>query len=335
MLKLLKRLSLPVCVSGDEPSGQAALEELLAPLGQVSALANGTVLCRLPAKRAGLPVVMLTAHLDRIGMMVTRIAKNGFIRASAVGGVDRRSLAGARVTIHTKSGDLPGVVCATPPHLSSGNEGLPDAADTAIDAGLPYEKAKSLVGYGDRVTFDGEFTPLLGDRVCAPALDDRAGCAVVIRAAESLRDNDRAEIVLALAAQEEVGSAGAATAAFSVSPDYCFAVDVTFASTPDSDPSLVMELGKGPAVGYAPILDRRLSALLADCAARHGIPYQAEVMAGRTGTDADVIAVSGKGVRTALLSVPERYMHTAGEVVSLTDLENTARLLAETIGGAL
>lgn len=335
MLKLLERLSSLGCVSGDEPSEKAALQEILSPLGEVRTLPNGTVLCHLPPKKAGLPVVMLTAHLDRIGMMVTRIAKNGFVRASAVGGVDRRSLAGARVTVHTKNGPLPGVVCSIPPHLASGDEGLPDSSDAAIDMGLTHDEAAARIGYGDRVTFDGAFTPLLGDRVCGCALDDRAGCAAIIRAAELLRGSDRAEIVVALAAQEEVGSAGAATAAFAVSPDYCFAVDVTFAGTPDSDPSLVMELGKGPAIGYAPILDRTLSRRLADCAKSCAIPHQAEVMAGRTGTDADVIAVSGAGVRTALVSIPERYMHTAGEVISLADLENTARLLAEMIGGSL
>ena len=335
MLTLLRRLCALSCVSGDESADGQTLTELLTPLGSVETMPNGTVLCRIPPKRQNLPVVLLTAHLDRVGMMAVRVSEKGFLRASGVGGVDRRSLAGARVTVHTKTGPLPGVVCCVPPHLASGDKALPDSSDLAVDLGLSCERARELVGYGDRITFDGPFTELLGGRICAPALDDRAGCAAVLRAAELLRSCEKAEIVVALTAQEEVGSAGAATAAAYVRPDFCFAVDVTFASTPDSNPNEVLTLGGGPAIGFAPALDRRLSELLHKKAKALGMPCQAEVMAGKTGTDADAAAVSGCGVRTALVSIPERYMHTAGEVVSLSDCENTARLLAETIGGGL
>jgi len=335
MKTLLETFCALPCVSGDEPAFRAQMRELLAPLGEVSFLPSGTVLCRLPVKKPGLPVVLLEAHLDRIGLMVARISEKGFVHASAVGGVDPRTLAAARVTIHTKAGAVAGVVCATPPHLAEKEGALPKPADVAIDVGLTAEAARERIGYGDRITLDGPFTPLLGDRVAAPAVDDCVGCAVVVRAAELLRACKTAQIVVALCAQEEVGGAGAVTAANAVSPDFCFAVDATFAETPDSDPAAVMKLGGGPAIGFAPVLDRGLCNRLVETAKEQNIPWQAEIMTRSTGTDADHIAPAGRGVRTALVSVPERYMHTAGEVVSLADAEQTALLLAKTIGGGL
>jgi endoglucanase len=335
MIDLLRQLCALPCVSGDEFSGKQDLLALLEPLGKTEILPNGTVLCYLPTAREDLPVVMLAAHLDRIGLMVTRISDRGFVHAAAVGGVDRRSLAGARVTIHTKDGPKSGVVCSVPPHLADGSGKLQSSGDVAIDMGLTAARARELVGYGDRVTFDGAFTPLLGDRICAPALDDRAGCAAILRAGELLQGCETAAVVLAFTAQEEVGSSGASTAAAAVRPDFCFAVDVTFGSTPDSDPNETLQMGGGPAIGFSPILDRRLCELLRRTAERCRIRWQAEVMAGRTGTDADHIAIAGRGVRTALVSIPERYMHTAGEVVSLADVGQTALLLAKTIGGGL
>ena len=332
MKNLLRRLCSLPCVTGDEPQYENEIRALLSPLGEVQFLPNGTALCFLPKAGENLPTVMLEAHLDRIGLMVTRVSPRGFVHAAQAGGADPRTLAASRVTIYTKSGPIPGVICSTPPHLATGDE-LPDTGDIAIDVGMSEERAKALVSPGDRITFDGEFTELLGDRVCAPGLDNRAGCAAVLHALELLHECGTANIVLALCSQEEVGGGGARTAANAVAPDFCFAVDVTFGETPDSSPNEVLRIGGGPAIGFSPALDRRLCALMRETAESNGIPWQAEVMSRTTGTDADSIAPSGRGVRTALLSVPERYMHTAGEVAAICDIENTARLIALTVGG--
>jgi len=267
--------------------------------------------------------------------MVTSITDKGFLKTAPCGGADRRSVSGARVTVHTRSGKLKGVVLATPPHLSDGKTNPPKADAMTVDVGLTAQKARELIELGDRITFDGEFISLLSDRVSAPAMDDRSGCAAVIKAAELLRDCRKARISVALVSQEETGSAGASTAAFILKPDYAFAVDVSMASTPDDSPEQCAEMGKGPMIGISPILDRELSRTLIDVAKRKNIPWQTEIMAGRTGTDADYIAVSGKGVKTACVSIPLRFMHTAGEVVSMSDIENTAKLIAETVGGGL
>jgi len=334
MLELLKKLCALPCVSGDEPLTNSGLFPLIEHLGAVETLPNGSVICRMNEK-ADLPTVMLTAHLDRIGLMVTRISDKGFIHMAAVGGIDRRNLAGARVALQTKSGILHGVVCSTPPHLSSGDGKLPSRDDVAVDMGLTAERARELIGYGDRGTLEAPFTELLGDRVCSPALDDRAGCAVIIRVAELLKNCDKYNIVLAFAAQEETAGGGAQTAANYVKPDFCFVVDVTFGDVPDEAEGHTVKFGGGPAVGFAPILDKRLSEKLIDTANAKNIPWSPEVMGERTGTDADTIVVSGRGVRTGLVSIPQRYMHTTGEIVTVSDCENTALLIAETIGGGL
>lgn len=335
MLELLKTLCPATGVAGDEADAAKAGEKLLSPLGQVTHTPLGSVLCHMPPAKPGLPRVMLAAHIDQIGLIVTRITDKGFLKVAACGGPDRRTLAGARVTVHTACCKLPGVVVATPPHLSDGKTKTVKPEDMAVDIGLSAEEAREKVALGDRITLDGTLEPLFADRVCSAALDDRAGCAAIIRAAELLKETEKAEIIVALVSQEEVGSSGAATSAFAVAPDFAFVVDVSMGMTPDEKAESCGEMGKGPMIGIAPILDRRLSRLLVDMARRAHIPWQIEVMSGPTGTDADVIVVSGKGVRTALVSIPLRFMHTPGEVVALCDVENTARLIAETVGGGL
>lgn len=335
MLELLKTLCPATGVAGDEADAAKAGEKLLSPLGQVTHTPLGSVLCHIPSPKPGLPRVMLAAHIDQIGLIVTRITDKGFLKVAACGGPDRRTLAGARVTVHTACCKLPGVVVATPPHLSDGKTKTAKPEDMAVDIGLSAEEAREKVALGDRITLDGTLEPLFADRVCSAALDDRAGCAAIIRAAELLKETEKAEIIVALVSQEEVGSSGAATSAFAVAPDFAFVVDVSMGLTPDEKAESCGEMGKGPMIGIAPILDRRLSRLLVDTARRANIPWQIEVMSGPTGTDADVIVVSGKGVRTALVSIPLRFMHTPGEVVALCDVENTARLIAETVGGGL
>jgi len=335
MLEMLKTLCEAGGVSGDEKEALDAVEKLLAPLGEIERTNLGSIICRLPKNGDDLPEVMLTAHIDRIGLIVTKITDKGFLKTAPCGGADRRSLSGARVTVHTKNEKLAGVIVATPPHLSDGKSNPPKAEELAVDIGFSAETAREKVQLGDRITFDGVCTPLLSDRVACAALDDRSGCAAVIRAAELLRDCKKANISVALVSQEETSSAGAATAANILAPDYAFVVDVSMAVTPDDRAEDCGELGKGPMIGVSPILSRSLSNKLIETAKHKNIPWQIEVMAGRTGTDADAIAVSGKGVRAATVSIPLRFMHTAGEIASLADIENTARLIAETVGGGL
>ena len=329
MIELLRALCAPAGVSGDERAAAEAAAEILRPLGEVSFTPLGGVACRVSSAAADAPLVLLTAHLDEIGLMVIRVTRDGFLKAAPCGGADRRSLAGARVTVHTESGPVPGVVGSVPPHLADEtNKGYPTAEDLWIDLGLSGEEAARLVSPGDRISFGGAFRRLLGDRVSMKALDNRAGCAAVIRAAQLLSGFCGARIAAALVTQEETGSAGAAADTFSLRPDRAYVVDVSMAQTPDDKPELCGKMGGGPMIGVSPWLSRALSRSLIETAERDGIPCQTEIMSGRTGTDADHIAPAAGGVPTALISIPLRYMHTPVEIVSAADVENTARLIA-------
>ena len=184
-----------------------------------------------------------------------------------------------------------------------------------------------MVAAGDCVTFAKHFTPLDGTRVSANCLDDRSGVAAVLLAAEQLQDAP-CRVTLLFTAQEEVGTRGAKTALFDRGVDASVSVDVSFAYTPGCKARDCGVMGKGPMIGISPILDRQFSKELLDLAKENQIPYQTEVMAGRTGTNADAISICGSGVRCALVSIPEKYMHTPAEVVNTADVEQTAALLA-------
>ena len=235
---------------------------------------------------------------------------------------------GARVVVHGKC-DLPGVISTLPPHLQKGEDGKKAAPidELSIDLGLTAQAAKDLVAAGDCVTFAKHFTPLNGSRVSANCLDDRSGVAAVLLAAEQLKDAP-CRVTLLFTAQEEVGTRGAKTALFDRGVDASVSVDVSFAYTPGCKARDCGVMGKGPMIGISPILDRQFSKELLDLATENQIPYQTEVMAGRTGTNADAISICGSGVRCALVSIPEKYMHTPAEVVDTADVEQTAALLA-------
>jgi len=198
-----------------------------------------------------------------------------------------------------------------------------------IDTGLPEETLKKLVAPGDRILVEAEPVRLLGDRIAAPALDDRCSMAAILRCLELLRGKELpCRLAVLFSVQEETGGCGAKTGAFSVQPDEAIAIDVSFAQGPGVPDRIVAELGKGPLIGISSTLSRRMSDTLEQLAKTDKIPYQLEVMAGSTGTNADDISSSGRGVVTGLISIAQRSMHTAVEVVSLADVEVTAQLLA-------
>lgn len=334
--ELLKALCQAPGVSGEERAAREAIKTLFAPLGTVQTDALGNVLCTHKGTGHGRKI-LLDAHLDQIGLCVLEITPEGFLRCAPCGGVDKRVLCGAEVTVHGNE-TLYGVVTSTPPHLQKdGDEkSLPDTV--LIDIGFTAEQASKLVSAGDRISPRHTFTTLYNECVSAPALDDRAGIAVLYLALEQLNLRGCADTVTALCStREETTEGGAKAAAFNAGADLCLAVDVSFAKTPDAKAEECGVLGNGPMIGFAPSLTHSVSVGLRQIAAEQQIPYQTEVMGGSSGTNADVIAAEAGGVQTGLLSVPLRYMHTGIEVVSVKDVENTAQLLANYIlyGGLL
>lgn len=319
-------------VAGQENSAAAEAEKLLSELGDCETTALGSLICRIKtAKREDAPHLVLEAHLDEIGLIVTYIEDSGFLRVAPCGGVDRQLLCASRVTVHTKNGPLHGVISSVPPHLKKGkSDTAPEIDEISVDIGLNGDAAREAVSLGDRITFDAQ-PRQVGKLLSCKALDDRAGCAAVLRAAVMLLSDDLdCSLSVLLSTMEELGGHGAGTGIYALAPTHAFCVDVSFGHAPGMEERTCGKLLKGPMIGIAPLLSHEISQMFIRTAQEKEIPFQYEVLGGgKTGTDADEIACSRGGIKTGLLSIPQRNMHTPVELVAEEDVENTARLLAE------
>lgn len=326
-------------VSGSEEPVIEIVKKYFEKYAAVSTDSNGNVYAIMGNESAN-KTILLDAHIDRIGLMVTAIDDNGFVKVDKCGGIDVRTLQDTEV-IPQKHPDITGVVCCMPPHLSDGNEDkATPISKTWVDFGLYKESISKYISVGDVLTFKSKPRMLLGDKIASACLDDRCGVAALIKTAEilSLTKNTLAyKVVFLLSSQEETFGTGAKTGAFTVDADEAIAVDVSFASQPDiSGQYSNIELQKGPMICISPILNRVMSNRLIRIAKDNNIPYQLEPISSVTGTNADSISVCKSGVKTAVISIPQRYMHTPNEVISIKDVENTARLIADYVvsGGA-
>ena len=327
-LALLERLCCARGISGcEEEIREIILEEIrpyadcveVTPLGNLLAFKKG-------ANRAKTKL-MLNAHMDEVGMTVTYIEDNGLLRFATVGGIDRRVATASPVLIHGRKGARRGILCS---EQSDPNKN-PTLEQLFVDAGMSREQAEEEFPIGTRISYIGSLKHLLEGKVSSKALDDRCGCAAMIEAARLLKGMDTdCSITLLLSVMEEVGGMGAATGAFALQPiTHCVSVDVSFALTPELQEHQGGRLGDGPMVGHNPILSREVSEQMHAVGLEQNIRHQVKVYAGyRTGTDADGIILAGAGARGACTCVPLRYMHTPVEVISVADVENTARLAA-------
>lgn len=273
--------------------------------------------------------ILLDAHLDQVGLVVRGIDDKGFLLVDKVGGADIRVLTGAEVVVHGKD-DLFGVICSVPPHLIKGDESKKlNIRQMAVDVGFDKNEAEKLVTIGDRITLRNCQSELLNGNISSGAFDDRCSVAAILYAMELVKDKvPNLTVSVMFSSMEETGGSGAKAAAFSLMPDYALVVDVGFGDDPYTDKKDTIYLGKGPSIGIAPVLDNEFTNELVRIAKKNEIPYQHDVMGRSTGTNADAVSVTGKGVKTALLSIPLRYMHTANEVINISDVENTGKLIA-------
>ena len=329
-IKVLEQLCTAAGVSGAEfPASAAALGLLGKYADKAEIDAFGNVIGYIGDDESK-PLLLLDAHIDRIGLIVTYVNEDGFLKVGQCGGMDRRTLLAQTVTVYGKE-PVKGIISTLPPHVAKDSGKAAKLDDIVIDTGLSGEKAKELIPQGSIVTVDGVFSRLGEGRVCSPANDDRAGVAALLYTAELLKNEKELpyRVAVQFAAQEEVGCRGAVISTFNINPDLAIAVDVTFAQSKGVEPSKAGKLGKGPMIGIAASLDREMFKSFVELAKEKEIPYQIEGMGSSTGTDADAITVSRGGVRTGLVSIPQRYMHTPCEVVEIADIENTGRLIAE------
>ena len=280
--------------------------------------------------------VMLSGHCDEIGFMIMHIDDKGFLYFSSVGGVDPAVVSGQRVIIHAAKGPVFGVIGRKPIHLLESEErGKPvKLHELWIDIGAKKRKdAEKAVAIGDYATFEVGLVEMKNDLVAGRGFDDRAGAFVVLETLRRLKGRKlKVGVYGVTSVQEELGLRGARTSAYSIDPHVGIAVDVGFASDfPGCDPKRTGEcvLGKGPTLHRGPNINPVLGRMLEDIAAKRKIPIQVTAEPRATGTDANAIQVNRGGVAAALISVPNRYMHTPVEVISLEDVDNASRLLVE------
>ena len=283
--------------------------------------------------------VIMSGHIDEIGLMVKSITEQGFLKIAPVGGIDPHVIAGQRVYVHTKKGQVLGVLGRKAIHLQKKEDRkkISEIKDMWIDIGVKDRKeAAGIVEIGDVATIAVGFEKIRKDIYVARGFDDRIGAFAVIEALRLLsREKGLKHKVTAVATvQEEIGVRGAITSTYNVHPQIGFAVDVCHTSDmPGIDKDLFGEikLGDGPVIARGPNINPRIFELLVKTAEDNKIPYKVLAESRGTGTDANAIQLSRGGIATGLVSIPNRYMHTPVEVVSLTDVENVAKLLAKTI----
>ncbi len=291
-------------------------------MGSLIALQRGSA----PSPR---PALMVAAHMDEIGLIVTGIEGN-FLRVHTLGGMDRRVILGLEVTVHGQR-PLPGIIGSRPPHVLSAEERRKVVSwdEVFVDTGLPADELATLVTIGDHITVDRELVALKNDLVAGKALDNRASVAAVTLALEILRSRSHAWDFYAVATtQEEVGIKGAITSAYHLAPQIAIALDVTFGKQYDDDGPGTFDLGKGPTIAMGPNFHPQVVECLIAAAKAEEIPYQPEPVSGGSGTDAWGIQVAREGIPTGLIEIPLRYMHQPVETGSLRDIERAGRLLA-------
>lgn len=274
--------------------------------------------------------VMIAAHMDEIGLVVKNIEDNGFVKFARIGGIDPRVILGQEVIVHGKE-DLFGIVVSKPPHLQDEKEReqVIKLEDLMIDIGYSKDDVQQLVKVGDAITINRGLKELQGSRLTGKSLDDKAGIASMYECIKELsRIEHEPDIYFVCTVQEEVGLRGAFTSAYKINPDIGIAIDVGFGTTPELPKSLSIEMGKGPGITIGGNIHSGLREKLASTAKEYNISFQYEVSPGSSGTDAGAIQITREGIPTLCLSIPLRYMHTSVEVVDMTDVRNTSKLLA-------
>ncbi len=330
----LKRVLTTPSTTGFEEKVQQLVRDYVKPFADsVRTDVHGNVIA---ARNPSAPFrVMLAGHCDQIGLIVNYVDEQGFLYVLTVGGWDIQNLIGIRVKIWTANGPVDGVIGKKPIHLMDEDDRktVPKIKDLWIDIGAKDKaEAESVVAVGDPVTVELEYRELRNNLIAAPATDDKAGMWVAM---EALRRIDPAKLKVGVFAvstvQEEVGLRGSRTSAFDIDPHVGIATDVTFATdcpTIEKKQNGDVKLGGGPVLTKGPNMTVRLVNALVDVAKNHAIPVQIVAEGKITGTDAGSIQVNRSGVATALISIPNRYMHTPVEMISLDDIDYAADLMA-------
>lgn len=276
--------------------------------------------------------IMLAAHMDEIGLMVTGILDGGFLRFTSVGGINAASLVAQDVTVYGKE-NIFGVIGIKPPHVTTEEERKKPLKleNLFIDTGIPKERLEKIVSVGTIATVRREPVSLQGSIISAKALDDRACVAVMLETAKELRKiSHKSNVYYAATSQEETGCRGSKTSAYKINPDIGIILDVGFGSSPDMPPE-TPSLGKGPVVAIGGRLNHKLTKKFISICKEYNYALQYEGVPAATGTDTESVQISREGVPCILLSIPLRYMHTSVETIDVEDVKNAGKALARFI----
>ncbi|MBI5303149.1 MAG: M42 family peptidase [Chloroflexi bacterium] len=303
-------------------------EITVTPMGSVIALQRGTrdAKDKTPASK-----VLIEGHMDEIGLMVTDM-DHGLLRFTQVGGFDVRVLLAQQVVVHGKA-DLPGIIGSRPPHVLTAEERdkVIPMSELFVDVGLPEDRVRELVAVGDTITIARKIVALKNNLIAGKAFDDRAAVAVVAQALKNLAAIKHTWDVYAIAnVQEETGAGylGALTTTYKINPDVALAIDVGHADQPGATEVNAVPLGEGMGIALGPNVHPLVHQQLTETAKANNIGYKITAYPGATGTNAWAMQVVREGIPTGLIDIPLRYMHTSVETLSLTDLDQVARLVA-------
>jgi len=320
----------------EEPIQKLIREYLASHTSDVSVDVHGNLTASVGD--ASSPRLMLAGHCDQIGMLISHIDDDGFLYAQTIGGWDPQQLIGQAMTVWTSGGPVAAVISRKPIHLLSPKEReqVVRLEEMWLDIGArSADEAKAQVRIGDPVTLDLKYHTLLGDRVSGPGMDNKTGMWTVMEtirrcAAEQSAKPLSCQLHSVATVQEEIGLRGAKTAAARIDPQVAIAVDVTHASdcpTIDKQQQGDIRLGGGPVIFRGPNINAKVATRLIELADANGIDYQLAAIGRAAPNDSNALQISGAGVATGLVAVPNRYMHSAVETISLSDIEAIARLL--------
>src|SRR5919107_5086710 len=332
---VLRELRTATGPSGYETAPAAVFREAAGAFAEVTSDVMGSSWARVKGTGGG-PTMAIVGHIDEIGLIVTHIDDDGFLRFTGVGGWDTPVLVGQRVQLATRDGVLPGVIGKKPIHLLKDEERkkVAEVKELHIDiAAKDGDEARGLVRVGDVAVIAGDPVELPNGRAVSRSMDNRLGCYVAYEAARLVAEAGGApgDVVAVAAVQEETTFGGSQTTAYALRPDVAIVVDVTHATdAPGIDVNELGShaLGSGPVVERGSNLNPRAFELLYEAGQAEGIPFTVAATARHTGTDVDAMHLSRGGVPCGLIGLPLRNMHSPVEMVDLGDIENAARLIA-------
>jgi len=280
--------------------------------------------------RENAPKILVDAHMDEIGMVVTDIKENGFLKVANIGGVDTRILQASDVVVYGKE-KIFGVVGSTPPHLQTPEDykKLKEIGELVIDTGYTKEKISELVRVGTPVGFAPKYSELANGKLAGKGFDDKACAACAVEGIKRASKEEIAgDVYFMLSSREEGGAPGGASpGSFSLDPDYALVIDVDLGRTPDTPKTETVVMGGGVSLTFCPVTDRRLTKMTSELADKNGIKWQIAVSGRGTGTDTMNINLTRDGIPCVDVGLPLKSMHTSAEVLDMADAESAAELI--------